>query len=131
MLEKEMEELVVHPEQVVEDAEQTVLEFEDEIPMWVQFRTKKKTVSYGKWKNMRFAKSAKSTLRKKRRDEKRRYRNRRTGQATGTGENAARVPKQDILQGAMVSGADRLRVTLVDRSIVRNWFKGKASRKER
>ncbi len=60
MLEKEMEELVVHPEKVVEDAEETVLEFEDEIPMWVQFRTKQKTVSHGKWQQMRFAWSTKS-----------------------------------------------------------------------
>ncbi len=29
----------------------------------------------------------------------------------------------DILKGAIKSGADRKRVTLVDRSIVRNWLK--------
>ena len=69
MLEMEMEELVVHPEQVVRDAEETVLEFEDEIPMWVQFSTKQKTVSHGKWQQMKFAWAAKSILRKKRKVE--------------------------------------------------------------
>ena len=44
----------------------------------------------------------------------------------GRVERTDRVPRRDILQGAMCSGADRVRVTLVDWSIVRHWFKEKS-----
>ena len=114
-------------EEVAADPEKIVLEFEDEIPMWIQFRNSKRVVSRQKWLTLRTAADMKWKLRQLRRLA---AKNVARNEEKGKGHvDCAQVAQQDILQGNQVSGADRVRVTLVDRHIVRGWFKDGAKPK--
>ena len=93
------------PDFVWENRKDTVVETEDEIPFWVVRGDRKKVVSKKAHQALRSAVNASRRLRKQK-------------------KRSQRKPAATILQAMERSGADRLRITLVDRNAIHHYFDG-------
>ena len=91
------------PNFVWENRKFTVVELEDEIPFWVVRGDRKKVVSKKAHQALRVPVNTNSRLRKQ-------------------GKRSQKKPAATILQAMERSGADRLRITLVDRSAIHHYF---------
>ena len=117
--EKELGEFVVDPAAFLRKAVDTVVEIEDEIPLWLAVGVERKIVSNKKWLQHRRARGRKKAVSKMKKVA------RAQAKAKGLARAAPRRDtyiEGDILKGAMTSGQDKLRVTLVDRNVVKHYF---------
>ncbi len=110
--EDELGKFVLKPKKWKEAVLDLVLEMEDEIPIWITIGSKKKLVSKRKWTKTRRALNQRKLARKE-------------------GKLKKCKPANQIIHGHS-AGQDKLRVTLLDRSVVHHYFdKSKEPRGEK
>ena len=100
--------------------EEIVLEFEDEIPFWIAVGRTKKIVTkelHDKMRKVQCEKKSRQRWKIKSRIQEKQLRH--------VKKKLKRSSKDetDIVQGSLTSGQERMRLTIVDRSIVEHYFK--------
>ena len=102
--------------------DELVLEFEDEIPFWISIGRTKKVVTkeaYEKMQAVRCAKKYRQRAREAARHKDKQLRRAKNLKLKGKAVDSV---GNDVVKGQLNSGNERLRITLVDRSIVEHYF---------
>jgi len=96
--------------------DEIVLEFEDEIPFWIAVARTRKVVSKETYQKLRNVQCDKKHRQRRRQAEKQKVKNLKLK------GSKAKPGDTDIVKGALTSNAERMRLTIVDRSVVEHYF---------